>query len=466
MKQDIYFKLGSIFSLIFKLGFIFTLIFGLMLPQSFMLGLVGERKAWRQQAYQSIEQSWPGKQTIAGPVLAIPYHLTYNTKERIIGSDDERADINKEVDVDGILYIIPKQLNIDSKLESSLRYRGIYGVPVYSSLVQFKGEFSTQPLLDLINRNKESKIHFKNPLLSVLVGDQRGIAAPPSLLWNGAKLSFQPVSLLPGTEAGMHVYVPDIVQMQDTRIAFSFEMELRGLRSVNFALLSENTDLQLTANWPHPSFTGELLPEKRDINMNGFTAQWRASAFSYNVSNILEGCRKGRCLSLLEHAVGIDLIQPVDSYQKSERSIKYAELFIILTFVALILFDLLKKIRVHPIQYTLVGMALLVFYLLLISLSEHIEFLLAYVIGASCSTALLTFYFGAILRSRRLGLTLGAGLSALYVSLYVILQAEESALLMGSLLLFIVLATLMLATRHFDWYALTNQVNTVSEVQK
>ena len=150
-------------------------------------------------------------------------------------------------------------------------------------------------------------------------------------------------------------------------------------------------------------------------------------------------------------------MQPVDVYQQSERSIKYAELFIVLTFVVLILFELLRKLRVHPIQYTLVGMALLMFYLLLISLSEHILFSYAYSAGALACTGLLTLYFSSILHSRKLGLILGAGISALYGVLYVILKAEENALLMGSLLLFAALAGLMLVTRHFDWYALTGQ---------
>jgi len=157
--------------------------------------------------------------------------------------------------------------------------------------------------------------------------------------------------------------------------------------------------------------------------------------------------------------VGFELIQPVDVYQQSERSIKYAALFIILTFMALVLFELLKKCRIHPIQYALVGMALLVFYLLLISLSEHLLFLTAYSIGATASMLLLTLYFGAILHSSKLGLILGAALATLYVLLYVILQSEENALLMGSGLIFVMLAGLMLATRHFDWYALTEQDN-------
>jgi inner membrane protein len=450
----------------FKLGIIFALILCLMLPQSFMLSLVGEREGWRQQAYQSIEQSWPGAQTIAGPVLSIPYHLTYNTKEKIIGADKQETEIIKEVTVHDVLYIIPKQLNIDSKLESSLRYRGIYGVPVYNNAVHVTGEFNTQPVLDLIAKNKDYKIRWEKPQLSVLVCDQRGIAAPPMLTWNGAKLAFQPGGNLPGTVAGMHVAVPDISQEQESKIAFAFDMELHGMRSINFALLSEDTAVQLAANWPHPSFTGDLLPEQRDITDQGFTAQWRASSFSYDVTDAMERCRKGTCSSLMERTIGFEMIQPVDVYQQSERSIKYAELFIVLTFVALILFELLKKVRVHPIQYTLVGMALLVFYLLLISLSEHIQFLFAYVIGAFSSTALLTFYFGGILRSRKLGLILGTGLSILYVSLYVILQAEESALLMGSILLFVVLAALMLATRHFDWYELTGQGDAQAETQK
>ena len=357
MKQNFYFKLGIIFSLILCL----------MLPQSFMLDLVGERQGWRLQAYQSIEQSWPGMQTVAGPLMSIPYHLSYNAKEKIIGADKQETEIIKEVTVHDVLYIIPKQLNIDSKLESSLRYRGIYGVPVYTSTVQLNGEFSTKPLMDLIARNKDYKISWDKPQISVLVGDQRGIATPPNLSWNGAKIAFQPGGNLPGTLAGMHVTVPEITQEQETRIPFAFNMELHGMRSINFALLSENTDVRLAANWPHPSFTGKLLPEKRDITDQGFNAQWRASSFSYDVSNAIERCRKGECLSLLENAVGFDLIQPVDVYQQSERIIKYAELFIILTFVALILFELLKKVRIHPIQYTLVGMALLVFYLLLVS---------------------------------------------------------------------------------------------------
>lgn len=438
-----------------KLAVIAFLILLLLIPQAFMLGLVGERASWREQAYQSIGQSWPGAQTLAGPVLAVPYQRTYNTRETVKDKDGKEREVLREATDEDTLYLLPSQLAIRSKLQSSLRYRGIYAAPVYASALQVTGEFNTQPLFDLLASNKDAQIRWKTPQLAVMVRDQRGVASPPALQWDGAPLAFQPGNGLPGgSSAGMHAKLPDIGLTQPARLPFAFEMELRGMRSMNFALLADNSDVQLSANWPHPSFSGELLPETRDVTASGFSAHWKASAFSYNVSGALEQCGKGECAGLLDRAVGFDLLQPVDVYQQSERSIKYAALFIVLTFVALILFELLKKLRVHPVQYTLVGMALLVFYLLLISLSEHIAFLGAYAAAALASTGLLTLYFGAILHSRKLGLLLGAGLAGLYALLYVILQAEENALLMGSVLLFAVLAALMLATRHFDWYAL------------
>lgn len=460
-------------SFYFKLSIIFVLIIALLIPRSFLSDLISERLGWRQQAYTSIGQSWPGDQTLAGPVLVVPYKQTYTVKEKVFDADKAakaiiknekistaenlQKEIIKEVTTEDKLYVIPKQLTVNSKLESSMRYRGIYGVPIYTSNLEINGEFNILPLIDLLERNKENKIVWGKPYLSVLVRDQRGIAVPPSLKWGNINIPFQPSSQLPGTEAGMFAKLPEINLEQNKLLPFAFNMELKGMRSINFAPLSDDTSIQLSANWPSPSFTGELLPDTRDISEQGFTAKWRASSFSYNIAGVLDSCRKGECDRLMDKTVGFELIQPVDVYQQSERSIKYAFLFITLTFVVLILLELLKKLRIHPIQYTLVGMALLVFYLLLISLSEHISFLFAYGIGAVASTVLLTVYFGGILRSSKLGLMLGAGLATLYTLLYVILQAEETALLMGSMLIFAVLSMLMLLTRHLDWYALTKQ---------
>jgi inner membrane protein len=443
-----------------KLVMITLLIFALFIPQAYLKALVSERTSWRQQAYQSIEQSWPGAQTLSGPVLVVPYRLIYHSTEKVITAKKAVKQIIQEHTLDSNLYLIPKQLHINSTLDSSLRYRGIYGVPVYSNQLQVSGEFNTQPLLDLLAQNKNDKITWGKPQLSLLVADQRGIAAPPALNWNGNTLSFLPNANMPNAIQGMHAELPVINVDKPIALAFNFAMELRGMQAMNFALLSENTDIQTSANWADPSFTGEQLPEQRDITEHGFTALWRASAFSHNVSGVLDRCKQGECNALLENAVGFELVQPVDIYQQSERSIKYAALFIFLTFAVLMLFELIKKLRIHPIQYSLVGMALLMFYLLLVSLSEHIAFLWAFAIGAFASTSLLTLYFGGILRSHKLGFILGSGLSILYALLYVILQSEQNSLLMGSVLLFCVLAIMMLATRNLDWYALTAQDQT------
>lgn len=440
----------------FKFALIAFITMLLLIPQVFMLDLVSERVGWRDQAYSSIGQSWPGEQTLAGPVLVIPYQWTAQSAEKVKDDDRERV-ITREQTYQSAVYLLPRHLNIQSKLASSVRYRGIYEVPVYTNQLQVQGEFNTDAMQEVERAHKNAQLRWEQPYLTVLVRDQRGIARPPVLQWANSPIKFQPGTNLPGTNTvdGMHARLPELAATAPLTVPFAFELELNGMRAMNFALLAEDSSVKASANWPSPSFSGELLPVERDINEQGFTATWRASAFSFNVSGALEQCRKQDCSALLNRAVGFSLMQPVDVYQQSERSVKYALLFIVLTFGCLILFELLKKLRIHPVQYTLVGLALLMFYLLLISLSEHIPFVGAYAAAALASTGLLTFYFGAILHSRQLGLILGAGLVTLYAMLYGILQAEENALLMGSLLIFSVLAVLMLATRHFDWYALT-----------
>ena len=447
-QRRFYLKLVSI-------AFIMLLLF---IPQVFLLDLVTERVGWREQAYQSIGQSWPGEQTIAGPVLILPYQRTYLNKEIVKDDDGKTREVARELMDNSALYLIPSKLAIQSNLDSSVRYRGIYQVPVYTNQLQVQGEFNTQTVIEFLKQNADNKIRWQAPYVAVMLRDQRGIARPPSLQWLDSTVAFQPGSELPGanTAAGMHAKLPALSLDQATTLTFAFNLELNGMRAMNFALLAEESTVKTSANWPSPSFNGELLPVSREINAQGFSATWQASSFSFNVSAALDQCKKGECGGLLDRAVGFSLMQPVDSYQQAERSVKYAILFIVLTFGVLILFELLKKLRIHPVQYTLVGFALLVFYLLLISLSEHLAFNWAYIAAAFASTALLTVYFSAILHNRRLGLLLGSGLILLYALLYGILQAEDNALLMGSVLIFTVLALLMLTTRHFDWYALTS----------
>lgn len=434
----------------YKIAFIIGLMVFLMIPQTLLEGLISERISWRHHAEQSILQSWPGPQTLSGPVISVPYEVTALVTEKIKGSAE--SVITREVTTLETAYLLPTRLAIHGKLDTSLRSRGIYEVPIYSSALHVSGEFSTQALSEIAAMHKDKQIRWKTPVLSVLVNDQRGIASSTPLEWNGGSIPFTPGSALPEAGDGMHAKLPT---MLGESLPFAFDLDLRGMRSVQFAQLAENTDLRLSANWPHPSFCGNLLPETRDIDSAGFSAQWKTSAFSSNLGSVHEQLQSGHARQLLNRGVGVNLVQPVDVYQQTQRCIKYALLFLILTFGFMVLFELLKSTPLHPVQYAFVGFALMIFYLLLVSLSERISFLWAYAAASTACTGLLTCYFGSILRSWKLGLILGAGLLALYSILYVILQAEDNALIMGSVLLFTVLAALMISTRHFDWYALT-----------
>lgn len=436
-----------------KVGCILALMILLMIPQMFLESLIGERASWRQQAYDSIEQSWPGSQTLGGPVMAVPYQLTWSVSEKI--KDGSERVIVREETASEVAYLLPTKLDVQTNLETSIRYRGIYEVPVYTGNVHVQGEFNTQPLLDIVTANKGKRITWGVPELCVLLSDQRGIARSGTLQWQGQPRDFKPGSNIPSAGSGMHTRIPELGTEQAETLPFSFDLDLHGMRSMSVALMAENADIHLAANWAHPSFYGDMLPETREVNESGFKARWRSSAFSGNNAGALESLHRGQAQNLLYRSVGVNMVQPVDVYQQSERSIKYALLFLVLTFGGMVLFELLKKAPIHPVQYTFVGVALLIFYLLLISLSEHISFLWAYVAASLACTGLLTIYFGSILQSRRLGLMLGGGLSVLYGLLYAILQAEDNALMMGSLLLFAVLAALMMTTRNFDWYALT-----------
>lgn len=447
-----------------KLIAILALIFALLVAKSFISGLVSERQYFRQQAYNAIEQSWPGEQTVAAPLLVLPYKLIYNRVETITDTSSQKVvSVVKEVVDYEKLIISPSQLTINTELKHDIRYRGIYGIPVYSSHIRLNGEFNSQAILDESQKYKDKTIQWGTPILTLAVQDQRGINSPGELKWQNQTLPFQPSAGLKDLEQGMHVKLPMPSTTEATKLVFSFELDLFGMKALKFAPLAQNAEIKASADWPHPSFIGTILPVSHDIQAQGFQATWRSSSFSFNTETIIADCETSSCANLLNASVGFELVQPVDIYQQAERCVKYAELFIVLTFTALILFELLKKLRIHPVQYTLVGMALLMFYLLLIAWSEQVAFKYAYGIGASACTLLLTCYFGAILKSVKLGLLLGVSLAVLYTVLYVILQSENNALLMGSLLTFALLSVLMLTTRHFDWYALTRQNEAIDD---
>jgi inner membrane protein len=239
---------------------------------------------------------------------------------------------------------------------------------------------------------------------------------------------------------------------------YEFSLELAGAEALAIAPLGRDNTVAMRADWPHPSFQGVYLPAKHALGADGFSATWQVSRYAAQGGERLAACERGRaCAALLAQELGVSFIEPAGIYLRLERASKYGFLFIGLTFAAFILFELFRRLPIHPVQYTLVGLALAMFFLLLTALSEHIDFAAAYGAATLACVGLISVYLVRVLKSARLGLAFGAALSALYAMLYALLRAEDYSLLGGALLLFSLLAVAMLATRKVDWYELTTK---------
>jgi inner membrane protein len=239
------------------------------------------------------------------------------------------------------------------------------------------------------------------------------------------------------------------------RAAFSLDLDLAGMERLDIVPAAGETNVSLRSPWPHPSFGGRFLPETRSVSERGFEAAWRMSDLGANVRQAFQRCLQSKCDAYLAGSFGVSLVQPVDVYQKTYRALHYGILFVGLTFALFFLYEVICGLRVHPVQYALVGLALVAFFLLLLALAEHVGFGLAYGLGAAACVALVGAYVRIALGSSARAASLAALLAALYGALYVVLGSEDYALLMGALLVFAALAAFMLVTRRLDWYAVS-----------
>ncbi len=417
-------------------------------------GVVSERSYFRDQASRSIAQSWTGKQKIIGPVLVVPYVQYYKKREwdkNLKAYQETKYSRTKR------LYILPEELSIDGEIVTENRKRGLYNVPVYSTDLNIKGQFNNKEVIK-VSRKYGSNIKWKRSYLSVIVSDIRGISEQPRLSWANNKYEFASGSAFDQDGNGMHANLSKIISTKNTQYPFSFKVNIKGMESIQFSAVGKSTAVNIKANWPHPSFIGRYLPSSRTITDTNFDANWKLSSFSSDMPRLIKDCQKNKCRSFLNNTFGVKLINSVDIYHKTERSVKYAILFISLAFITFFLFEIMKNLRLHPMQYLLVGLSLSFFYLLLISLSEHMAFLYAYSIATSASVIVLGVYISAVLKSWTRGLSFTAMISLLYTMLYAILVSEDNALLMGSLLFFAILSLVMFVTRKLDWYDVTNKL--------
>ncbi|MDH3619757.1 MAG: cell envelope integrity protein CreD [Gammaproteobacteria bacterium] len=433
-----------------KLAIIAVLVVMLTIPLYFITSKIYERDSYRNVARDDIARSWTGEQKLMGPILVVPYTRVVNKREF---DDKLKQYVHRKIETSEELLLLPETLDANFRLSTEVRYRGIYEVPVYSGAAKLSGTLSTARVNELRQRPGTKSIG--EPYLSLVIDDVRGITRTPDLNVGARKVAFEPGSKFRPRTSGIHAPIDIKYSETNELIPFAISMDLRGISSFRFAPVGNSNSVNIVSNWPHPRFDGLYLPAAREIAADGFTANWQISTFSTNMEDHALQCSAGDCGALLNNHLGVSLVEPVDIYLQSQRASKYGVLFIGLTFMAFFLFEVLRELDIHPIQYGLVGLALTVFYLILVSLAEHIPFGAAYSIATAACCGLLGFYVSYVLGKIRRGVAFALSIAGLYGVLYIIIQAEDYAFSMGAGLVFTALAATMYFTRNVDWYELS-----------
>lgn len=431
-------------SVMFKLAVLAFLNVALLVPLGLIWLLTTERASRRDTVLGEVAATWGQPQRIAGPVLSVPYV--------VVSRDQSGHETHERL----VARFLPGTLDISARLDPQIRKRGIYRAPVYTARVTISGSFS-KPDVERLGLSPDA-IRWNEAVLSLGLTDLKSVMPDLAMSWNGRQVRAEPASDGALFPTALSAPIPELADVPDEgELPFKITLPMRGSRTLTLLPVGGRTTATFSSSWPSPGFVGAILPDDRRVDESGFNARWRVSSFGRNVphawrdSDILPA----QAVERLERSgFGVDLVTPVDIYQQSERSVKYAVLFVLLTFVAIFLVELLQRVPVHPVQYILVGAALCVFYLLLLSLSEHLGFTFAYVTAAAATIALVGGYARAALKTRIAALQTTGVLIALYAFLYVLLQIEDYALLVGSLALFAVIAIVMFVTRRVDWYSL------------
>jgi inner membrane protein len=433
--------------LVLKFGSILFLTLLLLLPMARIRELIRERQALRDQVMEDVARSDAGPQSITGPLVIVPY--TRTLVEQQLDSDRRPVTVSREVS--GELRLLPELMDLTGDLRTEERRRGIYNARLYRADTQLTGRFDIPVNFGLTE--DLASYRFGRPRLVLGISDIRGIGNALALRANGTSIAFAPGT---GTEllaSGVQAPLAGFDATQPRQLQYDIALLLTGTGEFNLAPAGRDSHAKLKSDWPHPSFIGKFLPQAREISDQGFTAEWQTSFFATNLAEELARCgaADAKCESFNATRFGVSFIDPVDQYLKSERAAKYAFLFIALTFAGFLMMEVLRRVSVHPVQYGLVGLALAMFFLLLLSFSEHIGFAAAYAVSAAACVGLIGYYVRHVLGSRPQGLAFGAALAALYGLLYMILSSEDYALLTGSLLVFGVLALVMVLTRRVSW---------------
>nr|WP_314900388.1 cell envelope integrity protein CreD [uncultured Deefgea sp.] len=429
-----------------------ALMVGMLFALNLVRGLVFERQQRAQEVRAEIAQFSAGEQTVKGPFLVLPLTETIST---LIEKQTPEGKVSEWLETQNQRNIIlsPEQFAANGRLAVESLKRGIFEAPIYRSDLILSGKFALPALSDFertaSSSRKKVSTQWGQAYLTLSLSDVRGIQNLHGTL-AGSSMTFAP-----GTAGAMGsgVHAPITLSEAAHSVDFKLNLKLGGTTQLLIEPIGKESHVALSGNWPHPSFSGNFAPVERSVTAQGFTARWQTSQLATGGSNATAKCGDAACPSA---SLGLRLIDPVDRYVLNERTLKYAELFVLVLFGAVFLMSVMKKIAIHPVQYALVGAALALFFLLTLSLSEHVGFIKAYWIAAGASTLLLGYYVSFVLAAWQRGLGFAIVLAALYGLLLGILQSEDMALLMGSLTLFGLLSGVMVLTRKLDWQGLSS----------
>ncbi len=426
-------------SLLFKVCFTGLLSLALLIPLNMVSGIITERESRRADAVREVSEKWGFEQVIIGPVLTVPYRLYYKDEHNIVRTRIENA------------YFLPDELSINGALQPELRSRGLYEVVLYRvDDLALSGRFSFPDSGRL--RIPGRDMMWDDASVTVGIPDTRGIRKRAVLTWDRADIPFLPGVNNSGLYAtGIHAPLKGLAAGRRSN-NFTIRLTLQGSNLLAFVPLGQETTATLRSAWRHPSFTGSYLPASRTISSRGFTAHWKVSYFGRNFPQQWTDSSRIDAASLPKSNLGVTLFQPVDFYQKCVRAVKYGFLFISLTFLAFFMFELFMKLRIHPLQYLMVGFALCLFYLLFLSLSEYMNFVISYLIACAGVVGMITVYSVKVLKTRARGGAMAGLLVCLYGYLFLLLQNQDYTLLLGSVALFAILGIVMYLTRNIDWY--------------
>lgn len=422
----------------------------LLIPLSFIQDLIRERADRQTEVINEINEQWGNEVLIYGPILKVPYKIY---RKKIVTDVEAKTTRTEMVEEIHEAYFFPETLQINSNINPETKKRGIYTTAVYNSKMELSGGFSKPDFSD--NEIDEKDIIWDKAKIIVQTSNVKGISEATMTL-DGRPYGL--TSLYNPREN--HEYGPITLHTLETKtlqtapgtfpenMAFNIGFNIKGSEQIRFVPTGKTTEAGISSNWKNANFFGEFLPYNDDkITADGFNAKWNILDLNRSFS---QQHFKG-LPDLSAFAFGVNFMIPVDEYQKSERSAKYGFLVIGLTFLVFFLIQTLSKINIHAFQYLMIGLALTMFYTLLVSISEHSNFLKAYFIAGISVVLLITLYSKTILKTFKFPLFIGLSLTALYSFIYVIIQLENYALLVGSIGLFLILSTVMFISRKIDW---------------